>query len=199
MDQSYAIRIHKDSVSQLEFMTFVENIDGSYIFVEETDANRDHYQGIVKTATKENTLRMRLKRIIKVKGNHSYSMKIVRDYDLYLRYLMKGKGEGSYPEIVARQNILLDFNKIKNLHYEYWNYKNNTKDKSKNLIDFLYDKLKVYESNTKEIVVREIIDYYIVNNKPINTFYIQSQARLLLAKLNDTYKAQLINSICESI
>lgn len=173
-----------------------------YFFVEEQGSVEEniHYQGIIKTDIAQNTLVQRIKRVVKIKGNQAYSCKVVRDQERYHYYLMKGDREGALPRVVHSHLINFSKEKIKDMHEAYWLVKNNTKDKSKDMIQFLYDKLKIYEDGDRQsTIVREIIDYYVANRKPMNVFHMKSQARLLNCMLSQEYKNVIFNQILQDL
>lgn len=196
---SYALRIHKDSINEEDYIKLIEGLVGSYLIVIEEDANRTHYQGIISTEIRQETLKKRIQRSLIKSGNGAYSFKVVKDYDKYIRYLCKGSMKGEYPKVVSKSGIKLNDKDIRDLHYQYWEIKENTKDKSMNMIEFICQKLSIYESITKKCVVQEVIKYYKVNNKPMNIFHMKSQVRLIMCKLDNNYENDLVEEILRDL
>jgi hypothetical protein len=97
-----------------------------WFVVLETEANRDHIQGVVKKVCKNkinpksvvDNFRIKLKKNQELEGNKDFSVKQNDGNEKNIVYLCKGKGRSVGPEVVMN-NILLEED-VRLSHLKYW-------------------------------------------------------------------------------
>lgn len=118
----YTLRIHElPGVSRQRIVDFCQSIDGSVFCVREEEAQRPHYQAVVRTSIKSQAFRVRVTNAFKeCKGNSGYSIKTGDDYDGFVQYLCKGASRDDVPDVVYVQDITITRDVIAAKHEAYW-------------------------------------------------------------------------------
>lgn len=188
----YSIRLHKEFVESLDWLDQY----GCFI-VEESDANRIHYQGIVKYPNKIASLRA----LIKAKnplmiGNKAYSVKQCKEeYDDLITYYCKGTKD-SLPVVVKNTLLIDNINERYKLYYEV---KLSREKRSKgSLYERVFDGCSDSLCNP-DLVISHIVKYYIEQGKPINEYQIKSLALTYLCKNVEGYGVRLKNRLVSQL
>lgn len=201
----YCFRIHDvgSNTSRDRVVEFFRKFDGACFIVREVDAERPHYQGIVWSELKHDTVSGNIKKFFELTGNTQYSNKGMRkDIDSNLRYLCKGcpKSRGSPVDVVYRQVFDVD---VRKLHEEYWDENDALKKKGQtsrtSLVEEVYKHFKdvqfqEYGEKRREIC-RHIVRLINERNGPLNVYYARGIFNAVMCRLDERYVEDIVEEI----
>lgn len=190
----YLFRIHCDYATKEQLEEFVT--DRQCFVVKETDATRDHYQGIIEYESKVASLRALIKKKFpEAIGNKGYSVKTITETEeTVIRYLCKGTAD-SHPEIVCNT---LNISDIDNIWKQYWDEHKALKKKpkaSKTILEKIFEEypsLVVGNQADLDRAVFSVVTYLVNNNKPLNENTIKYYAYSYLVKNSEYWKQRYI-------
>lgn len=199
MSNVYALRIHElaDSVRN-RLIHLLEGIPGSYVVAREIEAERPHYQGWIRTEIKPQALRVRLKKAFpECVGNRAYSLKAVKDFEAYSRYILKGT-RSTQPDIVAYQGLALSPEYIANEHRAYWSRAEKASKSNRSVIEEVHA-WAVEEARERSVSRRDLAEYacglIASRKKPINTFYVRGVINTVAYLTNDVSREIILDEI----
>lgn len=187
----YTIRLHEIAGANTcdKLKEFAKKQSGSYFFVKETDANREHFQGWIRTDKTVATLRQALVRAFpENKGNKGYSLTECRKPQEYDLYLYKGTLE-TPPQIVCYSGVEITPETIAAKHKVYWNENEKRKKKKLCIIDELYEWAN--ESNigdNVEDLLNACVNIFISRRRPMNEFMVCSTVNTVRCMLTTSGK-----------
>lgn len=189
---SYALRIDL-GFSEVQAWLSRHNV-GGWAVREQVNGENEHWHFILYSPLTIKQLRCSFNRECpSLKGNGKYSLTLCRDEEKYKRYMAKGDGHGTVPEIVWSHSIDVD---IDALHEAYWTANEKLrKRKAASMIDYVIDVAKDEEvkwdnrEKLAEIYIREQGK----RGKGINLFAVRSSLNAVQLALcpDDTFLNQL--------
>lgn len=158
----YKFRIHCEFVEWPQMTDFLSKNPFFVFLVKETEANRDHYQGLLWCVkVKEQQIRNKIKAAFPgIKGNTGYSLSpCLKKSDLkpdiirYIQYLCKGKSRAIPPEIVINDFQIIDIGHAHLMQKQYWDEfdkkcKDNPKKYKKSLKQLVLENLTQEQLDT---------------------------------------------------
>lgn len=204
MVNSWAVRIHVDGMGDngvdrlRELLRDVGSSDG-YVFALETKANREHVQGWVRTELSQQTFRARIKRMFPgVVGNKGYSVRVVRDFDAYSDYVLKGTPT-DVATVVAHHCVQMSDEYLAAAHRRYWS-KHGSKSSSKTaIVEEVFCWANSFaEAPDRRSIVERVCDVISGRNKPLMVPYVKGVVNSVMYKLDGTEKNRLIEYITDS-
>lgn len=200
----YAVRVHvcNGYVTRAAVRDLFGSLDGAVFVVYETDAEREHYQGIVwwESLTRR-ALTDRIRERFHVTGNKQYSVKKVKDYDKYVRYLCKGptKKRGELPDVVCHQAIDIEVSKR---HVEYWDENDRLKKKAKEqgskcIIETVIQQLQGVDltEGKRYEVGRTVVSVLRESNRGINMFQARGIFNAVMIRIDKQFEASFIDEL----
>jgi len=201
MSTVYTVRIHElGDDTRARVCDFLKSIDGSYVFARETDAARVHYQGWIRSDIKHQALRVRLKKAFpECVGNRAYSVGVVRDFQGYSRYILKGTRE-EMPDVVSFQGIEVNEEMIQNEHRAYWLSKSEVIGKSQGAIvkqvEDWYN-LQGWDDidERRREVARRVCDVITSHDKPLNLHYARYVYNSVMYRSSNVFRDGVVEKI----
>lgn len=197
MANAYTIRVHEinDTIRE-RLVRQLERTGGSFLLVRETQANRAHYQGWVRTDLTQQTFRVRIKNALpECVGNRAYSIGAVRDLEAYFAYMMKGTRE-EVPDVVAYWGIDLSEEIIRDKHRAYWSLHDKpTKDNTKSVMSELREWASLQELPTRAELARKACDIMVGRHKVLNLFYVRALVNSVAYQTNHDERENIIDEI----
>lgn len=197
----YAVRIHRqEGVTEADIEDYLSSLGGSYFMVEETEANRAHFQGFVYSRLAEQTCRVRLKtKFPMVVGNNGYSFKKVLKPDEYQIYVCKGDAKngqkGEPPKVVCSQGIEYTQDWIAHNHEEYWKHElAEAREYKKNkgrANDVIWEKVDELKEVTSQAVIDIIIDTYTNVGKSYDLYGVRRLRNVIMSKYCKKWRAHM--------
>lgn len=174
MANLYAVRIHelaadfRDRVSR-----FCESVDGSYVVAREVEAKRHHYQGWVRTSIQPQAFRVRVKKAFpECVGNRAYSVKAVRNFESYSRYILKGTRE-TLADVVCYQGLEITPEFLADEHREYWSRAESNRSFVEEVHEWVVERRQTHVVDRRAIAER-VCDLLTSRKKALNIFYVRS-------------------------
>lgn len=199
----YAVRIHEVTADIRErLLEFVKKVDGSYVFVRETDANRSHYQGWVRCDMKQQTFRVRLKKMFPdCVGNKGYSVSNIRDFEAYSTYILKGTRE-ELPDVLCYSGIELTEQTIADAHRAYWSKAEKPSKSNKAIVEEVTDwaLAQGWEGDMYQRqwdVAKQVCDTIVGKKKPLNMFYARGVFNSVMYRLDSGFSKGFISELLE--
>lgn len=203
MATAYTVRIHElGDDTRRRLCDFLKSIDGSHVFARETDASRVHYQGWIRCDIKHQALRVRLKKAFpECVGNRAYSVGVVKDFQAYSRYILKGTRE-EMADVVSFKGIEFDLDqeRLQNEHRAYWSSHGEKPGKSQGSI------VKQVEEwyNTqgwddiderRREVARRVCDVITSHDKPLNLHYARYVYNSVMYRNSNAFRDGVVEKI----
>lgn len=187
----FSIRLHCEYIDSLSMF------DSHPLFlVKETEANREHYQGIIKYDKQPASLRALIKKHNpRLQGNKAYSVVTCREeVENLITYYCKGDSEKDLPQVVVNTFGVED---IDGHHKQYWSVNRKIKEDNKKS---LYDKcFGTTILNNPDAITSHAIRFFIDSGRPINTSQIQGLVMTYLCRNQEGYASRLKNRIVAAI
>lgn len=196
----YAIRIDISArISTETVADWLADLGTGYLCVREGGSENPHVHIIVAWDKTTRGLRKNfLTRFPSCNGNGSYSLTEVKDEAKYNRYLCKGAGLGSPPQVVCRNGLLYTDEWIETQHAAFYEHAPNPKSK-KRLLDFVYDTCQeaALDWHDRQGIARVYIKECMSRKQGINCFQAKSAVNLIQCLLCPTDAAveDLISTI----
>lgn len=185
----YTIRLHEigGANTSEKLKEFAKKQSGSYFFVKETDANREHFQGWIRTDKTVATLRQALVRAFpENKGNKGYSLTECRKPQEYDLYLYKGTEE-TPPQVVCYSGVEITPEVIAAKHKIYWDENKKRKGKKLGIIDEIYEWATETSVGCNErALVEKCVDIHVSRRKPMNEFMVNNVVNTVMVMLSAT-------------
>lgn len=201
---SWALRIHLDGMGdngldKLRELLRVVGSDG-YVFALETDATRNHVQGWVRTELSQQAFRARIKRVYPgVVGNRGYSLSVIKDFDAYSDYVLKGTPT-DVATVVAHHCVQMSDEYLAAAHRRYWSKHGTTKSSSKGaIVAEVYSWANSFaEAPDRMAIIERVCDVLAERNKPLMVPYVKGVVNMVMYKLDGTEKKRLMQYIADS-
>lgn len=203
MTNTLALRLHDlDSTTRQKLSNLLASIDGSYCIAYEThDCIRPHFQGWIRCREDIQAIRERIyKHIPDVKGrgrgrgNSAYSLEVVKDFDRYQYYILKGSPE-QLPTIAFRCSYDVTDEQINTMHEEYWKRQTiqNTKNRkglTTRILEWTQNQSfeNMHEAMVEDIVSEHIINEYISAGKLMMHHQMSGLFNLIMCMVSTSYK-----------
>lgn len=200
MSNVFAVRIHDVSIDLDHCIrSFCQSIDGSYMFVRETDANRVHFQGFYRTDMKPATFRSRLRKAFPSnRGNKGYSCTCVKDFNAYVKYILKGM-PGQLPEIVCHCGISITDEYVREMHEEYWKTHNKGRKTNLSLLDEIEEWVNVQKWDDVDVkrfdVAEKVCDVITQRKRGLNVFNARAYYNTVMYRQSERYRTSIIHEI----
>lgn len=207
MATAYTIRIHEladDTRSRL--ISFFEGLHQqydhqcSYAISRETDATRTHFQGWLRCGIKHQALRVRIKKAFpECVGNRAYSVGIVKDFEKYSRYILKGTRE-EVADVVTYHGIEINEQVIANEHRIYWSTHGEKPSKSQGAIVKQVEEWyqtqgwEDIEERRRE-VARRVCDVITSHDKPLNIHYARYVYNSVMYRNSNSFRDHVVEKI----
>jgi hypothetical protein len=122
----FHFRVHYGSQDLNALVGWIRSNAVVTIIVRE-EGDRSHIHSIINPIKTVSTFRQQfLKKYINLKGNGSYSLEEVKEYDKLIRYVCKGNSKDELPDVLYQKDI-----NVEELHVEYWKTNQEIKEKIK--------------------------------------------------------------------
>lgn len=178
----YIVRIHCEFCNDFKFFDKLK-----VFMVKETDASRDHYQGLFKDDRKLGTIRASFKKFYpKAVGNSGYSIKLSREsVDDYITYLCKGTKSCRPDVVLNRWDPEITQEEIEIRYNKYWSVNAQLKEKVKGKKSVIQQILQEFPPvQSYEGVVESIVNWLVSHEKPLNETYIKGLAGTIYCQMN---------------
>lgn len=144
----YAVRFHTNKEQKV--VEWISSVAHKWFAVKETDATREHIQGIIQSEKSIRALRESIRREFdELAGNKGYSLKVC-DED-FLVYLCKGPNKEEQEEPVIIMNNWLCDEQVQDRHEKYW-------DRNKKLTMPILQELKEWFKANPYATIRQLKD-----------------------------------------
>lgn len=197
----YTVRIHElADDTRRRLCDFLKSLDGSYVFARETDAARVHYQGWIRCDIKHQALRVRLKKAFpECVGNRAYSVGVVKDFQAYSRYILKGTRE-EMADVVSFYGIELDQEMLQNEHRVYWSSHGEKPGKSQGAIvkqveDWYNTQGWDDIDERRREVARRVCDVITSHDKPLNLHYARYVYNSVMYRNSNAFRDGVVEKI----
>lgn len=195
MTNVYALRVHELADDFARRVTsFVQDAGGSYVVARETDANRVHFQGWLRSDIKPQALRARFKKAFpECVGNKGYSICAVKDFEAYSRYILKGTKE-TMADVVCYQGLEVTEQFLMNEHRAYWSRNEKAGKSNRSVIEEVHEwviEQKCHRGVTRRDIAEKVCNVMTARKKALNTFYVRGVVNTI-AYLSDTTMKEII-------
>ena len=120
----FHFRVHYGSQDLNALVGWIRSNSVVTIIVRE-EGDRLHIHSIISPIKTLSTFRQQfLKKYPNLKGNGSYSLEEVKEYDNLIRYICKGNSKDDLPDVLYQKDI-----NIEEMHQQYWKVNQEIKEK----------------------------------------------------------------------
>lgn len=176
----------------------------------DADDERPHWHAIFYSEKTPSALRNHLMYTLKLKkGNGQYSLKPVKDKEIFERYMCHGDGDGAIVHVVSAQAPITEPTKYsadwcaernREFYAKRKEFQRDAKKERKSIIDDCVDRCREMPQVSRERCARLLLEVYKERRAPMNTFQMRAQLNTILSLLNcKDAEEEIINSILERV
>lgn len=177
--------------------------------VDEDDA-RPHWHALFTSSKKADALRNHFTRTLKLKGgNGQYSLKEVKDEEIFERYMCHADGDGAVVHVVSAQSPADQPDKYgvewcrernKEFYAKRRDFNRQAKKERKSIIDDCVDRCGELPEKSRERVAKVLLCVYKERRAPMNTFQMRAQLNTILSLLgNKDAEQEILSAILERV
>lgn len=191
------------SEDEPNFLRALSKLTGSYLVVREHAAHM-HLHALYIGDAEMKTIRNSVTNTLGKTGNSVISMKVGKDFGKACRYICKGQSthpdpKGDPADVVARHGLLFTDAWIAEHHEEYW--RQSADVKANKDVPFPIHVEHYMKLNNLEFTVENAaaaaVEMTIAHKKILNDHYLAGVVKMVVAKNNRQYKAEVIRQLVQ--
>lgn len=174
------------------------------------DDERPHWHALFRSSKTAAALRNHMLYTLKLKkGNGQYSLKEVKDEEVFERYMCHADGDGAVVHVVSAQAPADKSDKFtaewcaqrnREFYAKRKEYQREAKKERKSIIDDCVDRCGELPEKSRERVAKVLLSVYKERRAPMNTFQMRAQLNTILSLLGNKDEEQhILDSILERI